>query len=248
MPVLRGGRCVRAVVLLAGVAMLGGCAMTGSRYAQPSDACFVHRKALDTAGQGFAGSPAAVTENAEAGAYWQARRARTRDRGRLYNAVLADAEAEVHRLGALRTAFDRLMDCRRAQAAELREAWSSGRMPRWEARGLLDELAEAVGADRALADDIAVDLERRSEQLAHASERMSPGTGAKVRARAMRRAVLPARDDASLRRRVLPMDKAAARTVRMVERLLEGRERFRLARAAVSDPTVVTGRLDSPAG
>ncbi|HYD70428.1 hypothetical protein [Azospirillum sp.] len=253
MPVLSGGRGVRAVVLvagmMAGMAMLGGCAMTGSRYAQPSDACFVHRKALDTAGQGFAGSPAEVTDAAEAGAYWQARRARTRDRGRLYNAVLADADAEVHRLGALRTAFDRLMDCRRAQAAELREAWSSGRTPRWEARGLLDELAEAVGADRALADDIAVDLERRTEQLAHASERMSPGTGAKVRARAMRRAALPARDDASLRRRVrvlptgtLAADKAAARTVRMVERLLEGRERFRLARAAVADPIVVTGR------
>lgn len=257
MPVLRGGRCVRTVVLLAGVmagmAMLGGCAATGSRYAQPSDACFVHRKALDTAGQGFAGSPAGVAlemaEAAEAGAYWQARRAHTRDRVRLYNAVLADADAEVHRLAALRTAFDRLMDCRRTQAAELREGWSSGRIPRWEAQSLLDELAEAVGADRALADDIAVDLERRTEQLAHASGRMSPGTAAKVRARAMRRAALPVRDEASLRRRVrvlaadvLAADKAAARTVRMVERLLEGRECFRLARAAAADPMVVVGR------
>ncbi|HYH19137.1 MAG TPA: hypothetical protein VD995_11025 [Azospirillum sp.] len=250
MPVFHGVRPVRAAVLVVGIAILGGCAITGSRYAQPSDACFVHRKALDTAGQGIAGGPAGMTEKAEADAYWKARRARTRDRGRLYNAVLADADAEVRHLGALRTAYDRLMDCRRAQAAELRAAWSAGRMPRWQAQGLLDELAEAVGADRALADDIAVDLERRTEQLAHASDRMSPGSGAKVRARAMRRAALPMRDEASLRRRppVLSAHRAAARTVRMVERLLEGRERFRLSRASAADPTVVTGRLESPAG
>ncbi|HEY0835345.1 MAG TPA: hypothetical protein VGE72_15690 [Azospirillum sp.] len=258
MPVFRGGRQARAVVLAAALAAvmggLGGCAATGSRYAQPSDACFVHRKALDAAGQGIVGGPAEVTEGTEPDAYWRARRAGTRDRVRLYNAVLGDLDAEVRHVGALRTAYGRLMDCRRGQAAALREAWSAGRMTRWRAQAELTELTEAVGADTALANDIAVDLDRRAEQLAYASNRMSPGSGARVRARALRRAgVTPApvvREETAARRRprVFPADTAAARTVRLTERLLEGRERFRQARASAADPTMVTGRLESPAG
>ncbi len=115
--------------------------------------------------------------------YCGALQQQNRDQAAIYSRVQGDLTQEGTQIDRTRFAFNRLMDCRFAQAQGVRASYGSARIDRPGALDQMAALRQHAGRDLAVATRINGQINTRAQQFAAAADNLSPGTGTSPRHR-----------------------------------------------------------------
>jgi hypothetical protein len=119
------------------------------------------------------GAAAGALAGAGAG-YWQARQQQANDKATLYNSVFDDVSREAVKVDETQLALNQLLNCRKRQASEIREAYRRRKIDAVGARTQMASLREKVGQDVEMARKIKENIDDRSSQLEYAIYQVNP--------------------------------------------------------------------------
>ncbi|MCC7274888.1 MAG: hypothetical protein IT561_19640 [Alphaproteobacteria bacterium] len=109
-----------------------------------------------------------------AGGYWASKMQQEQSRDRLYASVASDLSRENQQLDATQVAFDRLVDCRRNEAARIRSAVATGAMSRPQGAQQMAEVRRRYEEDIQIAQRISGRVSERSANFQFANEQINP--------------------------------------------------------------------------
>lgn len=182
-----------------------------------SDACYQYRVALDATGDFFAedimkgavvgaigGAMLGLVAGGDlksaaigaaggalvgaAGGYWMSRQQQTKDKQVLYNSVLTDMDAELIKVNEAQFALDQLVNCRKKQARDIRQALKGKRIGREQAEAQFVSLRGKLADDYTLAKKVNEDVQKRSSDFLYANEQINPGSTNRVKVQAQQAA------------------------------------------------------------
>jgi hypothetical protein len=134
--------------------------------------------------------------------YWGALQRQQYDQAGLYAQVRGDISRENAQIDRTQLAFDQVMDCRFAVAAQIRADQLAGRISRPTALAAMAQQKQLAQRDLALAQQINSQIAGRGDQFEVAAENLRPGTKSAIAAPPPRQATL--RQAAQLRLRPDP--------------------------------------------
>jgi uncharacterized protein YcfJ len=113
------------------------------------------------------------------GGYWRARQQQyASDQALLYQTVYTDIERDNGYIDRTQTAFNRLVTCRRGQAAAIRADLRYGRIGRDQARTAMAAVRAWSADDLVLARSISQHIQQRSNDFSYANQQVEGGGGA----------------------------------------------------------------------
>lgn len=169
----------------------------------PNDVCYQQRTALRSEGNFFAqsivkgllggaaigglggllvgrsaesavkGALAGALVGAAAG-YWSALQRENTDRQALVSKFVGDVTQENQQIDRAQAAFDRLVQCRREQAAQVRADVAAGRITPDEGNQRMAAVRAAYESDLQLARKVSQGIHEHSDSLAYANEQLKP--------------------------------------------------------------------------
>lgn len=210
MGVMRRLGSATAALAICGL-VAAGCTTQSQRIGADdgSDACRVHKVALDSTGDFFAedmvkgaavgalggalmggliggdwksaaiGAAAGAVAGAATG-YYQHLQQQKQDQAVLYNTVLSDLEKENAQIDQAQRAFNQLVGCRNNEANKIRADLKAGVITRPVAEARMATLRGQYQGDIKLARLVNENMTKRSANFEFANEQINPGTTTKV--------------------------------------------------------------------
>jgi hypothetical protein len=134
-----------------------------------------------------------------AGGYWSALQQQQHDEAGLFTQVGGDLSRENAEIDRTQIAFNRLMDCRFAQAHAIQSDYNARRIDRVTATAQMNGVKQRAMRDVALAHQINGQIADRGAQFEVAADNLAPGTTAAIAAQAPRSKQTVARRTAALK-------------------------------------------------
>jgi uncharacterized protein YcfJ len=109
------------------------------------------------------------------GGYWKARQQQYSDQASLYRTVYGDIQRDNQSIDRTQVAFNRLVACRRNEAARIRADLRAGRIPRDQAASEMAAVRARGDDDLRLAQSISGHIQERSNDFSYASSQVRSG-------------------------------------------------------------------------
>lgn len=209
--VLKTGSKAGLVAVLTASIVLPGCVTTREDRIgrnDGSDACYQYRAALDSTGDYYgedmlkgaavgavAGAALGLlaTGNARGalagaavgltagglGGYWNAKAKQGRDQAIL--GILNDLDQENQNLGKTQVALDQLVNCRRAEIAQIKGDYKAKRISKDMAEARLATVRQLLDKDYEIANKINGNVIKRRDEFLFAADQISPGSSDRIR-------------------------------------------------------------------